>query len=68
MTILSVDELVDRFLSWPLPATVSCDLCAVSNPSGGQRAGTNLLTADEARQMVEFILGTVSAGVKDEPR
>lgn len=53
-----IDTLVDRFLAWPLPASVCSDLC-VTQPHGNfahLRAGTNLLTATEARQMFEYLL------------
>lgn len=53
MTELSF--LVDRFLSWPLPESVCCDPCAVMHGWKG-RIGTNLLTADEAKQMLEYVL------------
>ena len=46
--------MVDRFLSWPLPVDVRADDCACK-PSTG-RTGTNLLTADQARQMLEHVL------------
>lgn len=50
------DEMVDRFLNWPLPQSVCSDGC-VTNPNyPHQRIGTNLLTADEARQMLEYVL------------
>jgi hypothetical protein len=46
--------LVDRFLAWPLPKSVRSDPCVtVDYPH--QRSGTNLLTADEARQMFEYL-------------
>ncbi len=49
------DKLVDRFLQWPLPKSVCSDKC-VSEPNyQGDRVGTNLLTADEARQMIEYL-------------
>lgn len=47
--------LVDRFLQWPLPHSVCADLVATKQGPG--RIGTNLLTATEARQMLEFVLG-----------
>lgn len=53
----SIAELVDRFLSWPLPETVSSDPCVTVPASAGKRSGTNLLTADEARQMLEHVIG-----------
>jgi hypothetical protein len=55
----TTDELVARFLSWPLPDSVCADLCATQqqSPSSPPRVGTNLLTADEARQMLRHVLG-----------
>lgn len=46
---------VDRFLSWPMPDSVCSDLCATIR-GYKNRIGTNLLTADEARQMLEYVL------------
>jgi hypothetical protein len=51
-----IDSLVDKFLSWPLPESVCSDLCVTEYDTKG-RIGTNLLTADEARQMLEHVLG-----------
>lgn len=50
------DAMVDRFLSWRLPASVCADLCATNRDYQHPRCGTNLLTADEARQMLEHVL------------
>lgn len=47
--------LVDAFLSWPLPDSVCSDGC-VTERGAPHRTGTNLLTADEARQMFEHAL------------
>jgi hypothetical protein len=47
--------LVDRFLMWPLPESVCSDLCATNPNYPFPRSGTNLLTADEARQMFEYL-------------
>jgi len=54
-------RLVDRFLSWPLPDSVCSDECVTKRDWGKaegwpKRVGTNLLTADEARQMLEYVL------------
>jgi hypothetical protein len=49
------DEMVTRFLNWPLPKSVCPDAC-VMNTEYPHRVGTNLLTAIEARQMLEYIL------------
>ena len=49
-----IDYLVGRFLAWELPKTVCSDTC-VSDPNYNPRYGTNLLTADEAKQMFEYL-------------
>jgi hypothetical protein len=56
--MIDIDKLVNRFLSWKLPSTVSADLIStVPTPENIElRSGTNLLTADEARQMFEYVL------------
>lgn len=51
MRIPNTEEMVNRFLSWKLPATVLADQCACER-TGGLRYGTNLLSADEAREMI----------------
>src|SRR3989442_11525 len=55
MNKVQIQHLVDAFLAWPLPPSVRSDDCATVQgyPS---RIGTNLLTADEARQMFEHVL------------
>ena len=54
-----IDVLVDRFLQWKLPDSVCSDLCVTDREYAkrypGTRCGTNLLTADEARLMIEHI-------------
>lgn len=57
----AIGSLVDRFLAWPLPDSVASDDCATVRDYGvregwPKRCGTNLLTADEARQMLEYVL------------
>jgi hypothetical protein len=54
------DDLVQRFLSWPLPSSVCSDLCVTAPNYPYPRSGTNLLTATEARAMLEHVLGTAS--------
>ena len=56
-------EMVDRFLSWPLPESVCADLCTTESSfyqkrghTHDGRCGTNLLSAGEARQMLEHVL------------
>lgn len=53
------EQMVNRFLNWPLPASVCSDPCASTPNYPHQRVGTNLLTADEARQMLEHVVGPV---------
>jgi hypothetical protein len=55
------DEMVDRFLNWPLPDSVCCDPCACMKNYPNSRIGTNLLTAVEARQMLEHVLQSAQA-------
>ena len=50
-----LNTLVDRFLMWPLPKSVRSDLC-VTMDYEFPRSGTNLLSADEAKQMVDYLL------------
>lgn len=59
-----VDQIVDRFLAWPLPKDFSPDGRISFNPApdamGNEPTwpvGTNLLTAVQAKEMVEHILG-----------
>lgn len=63
-----MNRLVDAFLAWPLPHTVCSDLCATKQ-GYPNRTGTNLLTADEARQMlkhvIQFIPSAIATGKND---
>ena len=54
--IIIIDDLVNKFLAWKLPKTVCSDLCVIYNNYPYLRSGTNLLTADEAKQMLEYLL------------
>lgn len=56
----SIDALVNRFLAWNLPDSVCSDPC-VTIPRYPLRSGTNLLTADEARQMIKYLLAPTAA-------
>lgn len=49
----SFDELVGRFLTWPVPADVYPD----GTPGQPGRTGTNLLSAEQAQQMLSHVLG-----------
>lgn len=53
---LVTDEMVNRFLTWPLPDSVSADGCATL-PGFKPRSGTNLLSFSEAKAMLEHVLG-----------
>ena len=53
-SITVTDELVSRFLTWSVPASV----CPDGAPGSADRTGTNLLSAAEARQMLEHVLAT----------
>ncbi len=49
-------EMVDRFLTWPVPADVYPD----GTPGQPGRSGTNLLTATQAKEMLEHVLGVAN--------
>lgn len=53
-----LEALVTRFLGWKLPKSVCSDQCVTDSNYPHQRFGTNLLTASEARQMLEYVLGS----------
>jgi hypothetical protein len=58
------EEMVTRFLSWKLPADFAPD-CHITfklpdpalNPNPSWPVGTNLLTAEQARAMLQHVLG-----------
>lgn len=50
---LDPDVLVDRFLTWPVPADVYPD----GTPGQPGRTGTNLLSAPQAAAMLRHVLG-----------
>ena len=58
--ICDIEEMVNRFLSWPLPDDVCADPCA-SIPGYANRTGTNLLNANQAKTMLAHVLGDHSA-------
>lgn len=60
LTGARLDVLVDRFLAWPVPASVYPD----GTPGLPGRTGTNLLSATEARSMLEYVL----AAAPEPPR
>jgi len=47
--------MIDRFLSWPLPESLCSDPCA-SMPGYPHRTGTNLMTAEQAKAMLDYVL------------
>ncbi len=49
-------EMVNRFLACSLPASVCADLCATDSRYPHARYGTNLLTADETRQVLDQVV------------
>ena len=52
--------LVDRFLSWPLPDNFSPDAGVYFKPPSHMAnwpTGTNLLTAEQAKAMLQHVLG-----------
>lgn len=55
-----IKAVVDRFLGWPLPESVCSDTCVTMRPYQFPRSGTNLLTADEARQMIEYLFAPLA--------
>ena len=48
-----VDTLVARFLTWPVPANVYPD----GIPGQPGRTGTNLLSGEQAKAMLQHVLG-----------
>jgi len=55
LNMIITDEMVEMFLTWPLPDSVCADLCATKQ-GAPYRSGTNLLSAIEARKMLEHVL------------
>jgi hypothetical protein len=57
----NIDKMVDRFLAWKLPGDFGPDAGVTFNPghiapsSPHWPTGTNLLTADQTRQMFEHV-------------
>lgn len=55
-----IGEMVNRFLSWPLPDDVCVDAVACQK-GAPHRTGTNLLIAAQARQMIEHVCAAALA-------
>ena len=59
MSKTMIDKMVDQFLSWPLPKGFApdCGISFIENRSPHcWPVGTNLLTADQAREMIAHML------------
>lgn len=55
---INIHALVEKFLAWELPTSVSSDSCVTApQPSDAvlRRTGTNLLTATEVEQMLRYL-------------
>jgi hypothetical protein len=72
---VSVKQMVNRFLGWSLPKTFGPD-CGITfdgrkddewNKNKTWPTGTNLLTADEAKAMFEYVLATPAEQSTDKP-
>lgn len=50
----AIADMVNAFLKWPLPESVSADRCATSPAKG--RTGTNILTLFETIQMMQEVV------------
>lgn len=67
-----IQDLANRFLGWKLPQTFGPD-CFITFEREKAKAnqswpvGTNLLSADEARQMLEHVLGVRGLGQQTVP-
>jgi len=53
---MDINRIVSRFLSWPVPRSVCCDSCMTDANYEHPRYGTNILTATEAKDMLQYIL------------
>lgn len=76
----SLDEMVNRFLAWPLPKDFYPD-CGISfdgrkddewNKNRTWPVGTNLFTAEQARALLAYLLGeeprATATDIADDPR
>lgn len=68
-TVPTIKDMVDRFLGWPLPKDFSPD-CGIKftpfNHPHGWPIGTNLFTADQAKQMFEYALKNAAPQVEPQ--
>ena len=51
-----LNVLAERFCAAPLPASAAADLCATDANYPSARFGTNLLTVDQAKEMLRHVL------------
>ncbi|MDE2103254.1 MAG: hypothetical protein KGL39_38770 [Patescibacteria group bacterium] len=58
-----LEQMMQRFLTWPLPDSVCSDPCARMQ-GYPHRSGTNLLSADEATQMLKHVVGDELAALR----
>ena len=57
-----IEHMVSRFLGWKLPEDFSPDGgVSYDKPSTWYPVGTNLLTATQAREMIEYITSELPA-------
>jgi len=61
---LEIKSLVDKFLAWKLPTTCRPDPYPPESPHAQHNSGTNLLTADEAKQLFEYLFGETLAQLR----
>lgn len=53
---VDINEQTNRFLRWTLPESVCADGCACIR-GYPNRSGTNLLTFEEAKKLIEYLAG-----------
>ena len=68
---VDLDSLVDRFLAWELPADFNPDRFisfdrSLVNQAHDWPTGTNLFTAEQARQMFKYLFAVCTAHTMDE--
>ena len=54
---ISIEHMVNRFLGWKLPANFAPDGGISFNRGAEPPIGTNLLTAEQAREMFQYCIG-----------
>ena len=52
----TLQELAERFCAAPLPRSVCVDRCATQPDYPYPRTGTNLMTVEEAKTVLAFVL------------